>query len=884
MPLDEPSAADEHDRIVGAALADLKRKGLAPGHAVLRALAGPRAEAAIARALATAPASAAPEARLAPGTIGFTDGRALNINVIGALRGEASFVQHHTVAARDNAARELPTLVTGRAGLVLFMPEQAVGAVSVFRTSRPDQVIALNPPGALATSDQPATDSRAPLDYTTRAWSARLPAAWMAKGLDLTFRSSDGRTGNLPASGIDFDAPAELVLQNIRIGMLTNYADRHWFEQDPALAGLDYFQKIPVRRLIVAAYLPVRLQPIRMPDGRLYTTASTDQGGVYDGDMRENIGKAMISIGINNANFGIVDTAGAEQVQPQYYRQVVVHTNVGVYANGVQVHGLSGGNGMATLISTDGNEFSHELGHNHGLGHYPGGGRWSAQNPDSGWGYDDWRSRFIGNLWWEAAAQNVVIEGVTTPPFAGSYTFNADPMAGGRPSGAITRLTLHTGYSIRRVQQAFAATPVCDPSSATGYRKWNPASHSMEPFAPGGPKPAHFGVPVVTLVGFFDPDARFDTFLCPLYGNYGQVFDLPPPSSTSGTAWLEISGHAGTRRIALSAARHATGQMNKFHINLRQSDLPVTATFVDRTGRRQSFTVPVAPAALPDPVVIGGDDGWEAAVVPRLPDFTRWAPEPPVLDSEQELERQLADTYGPVYAWRSDARSGRRPGELYGYDNPYNGRRQYFLLKADTYWYFPTDSSDNQWWRYLGDANAFVEHRPNPLRARAQAGSATLDAALKTYYGTTQLVTCPTSRAEAPSPAARAGAVGALWYAAASRRYFLQRVASAGCGDLPGSAADNASFWYVGEADDLTALFMRPMARSEADRRQAAWYRVDRFLEWGERGEDTVGRLFHYDNPHSNTLDYFIQQDGGAFYFPTNQASGGGWLYLGSFR
>ncbi len=53
-------------------------------------------------------------------------------------------------------------------------------------------------------------------------------------------------------------------------------------------------------------------------------------------------------------------------------QSVVIHHARGKYANGESNHGLSGGNGILTLIDSVGNEFSHEIGHHYGLGHYPG--------------------------------------------------------------------------------------------------------------------------------------------------------------------------------------------------------------------------------------------------------------------------------------------------------------------------------------------------------------------------------------------------------------------------------------------------------------------------------------------------------------------------------
>ncbi|MBP2168474.1 hypothetical protein J2125_001666 [Erwinia toletana] len=43
-------------------------------------------------------------------------------------------------------------------------------------------------------------------------------------------------------------------------------------------------------------------------------------------------------------------------------------------------------------------------------------------------------------------------------------------------------------------------------------------------------------------------------------------------------------------------------------------------------------------------------------------------------------------------------------GDVYMYDNPYNNTREFFLLRTTNYWYFPTDSTSNANWEYLGRA------------------------------------------------------------------------------------------------------------------------------------------------------------------------------------
>ncbi len=124
--------------------------------------------------------------------------------------------------------------------------------------------------------------------------------------------------------------------------------------------------------MIVTKYDDLKLDKVMVASGVIYDAASVTIGDVYSGDMRENTAKSTFGVGINLANWGITSASMASQEQPQLTQSVVTHHARGKYSNGDVTHGLSGGNGMLTLIDSVGNEFSHEIGHHYGLGHYPG--------------------------------------------------------------------------------------------------------------------------------------------------------------------------------------------------------------------------------------------------------------------------------------------------------------------------------------------------------------------------------------------------------------------------------------------------------------------------------------------------------------------------------
>ena len=207
------------------------------------------------------------------------------------------------------------------------------------------------------------------ITYASDAWSGVLPSKWIVPGLSLWF-SHNQLHGEL--TGLKVGAPGELLIHTIDIGMLTTPRNQFAFAKDPE-AHREYFQTIPASRLIVSQYAPLSLPEVMLPDGTLLTDFDPSEGGWHDGTMRQRIGKELISHGIDNANYGINSTAGeGESSHPYVVAQLAAHNSRGKYANGVKVHGGSGGGGIVTLDASLGNEFSHEVGHNYGLGHYVG--------------------------------------------------------------------------------------------------------------------------------------------------------------------------------------------------------------------------------------------------------------------------------------------------------------------------------------------------------------------------------------------------------------------------------------------------------------------------------------------------------------------------------
>lgn len=570
----------------------------------------------------------------------------------GPLTGMVEFAQSLTVNPAGNDAAEMPDLVAERQALLLFTPSQATGSVSVAASVKgvAKGVFVLKAPASLPETDANFPAGRPSVVYSKRAWSVDLPWDVVVPGLALTFTAADGGTGTLPASNITMAPPSELVINNIELGMLTtpNMNGDHAFINKPAQSAADYFQTIPVSKLVMAKYESVQLNKVIVASGNIYTpeNPSVTNGDVYSGDMRENVGKAQVSTGINLANFG--QTSGPmNQQQPSLYNQRIIHHSAGLYANGRAEHGLSGGNGMATIYSSSGNELSHELGHSYGLGHYPGQNSSlpgdaatinATHHADSGWGWNAYRGALRSNLrMGDYQPDGVSINNLPfTQTFGGAYNYLVDAMSGGWVESKYSNYTLHTGYSADRIQESWTNV-VPDLAYPSGYRNWdaatqgymdakvlNPAFNSLRPTA--------VGVPVVTLLGGYVPADSSKAVLYPAFrSNWGNAFNYPAPvldgPAANRVCWMDVDFQDGTAKaFALSGGVSGVpvGNALQFNINIAQADKPTGAQLSCRQNGVTSqygnrIDIATDSPAMPAAVTIGQEAGYTAVRDAELP-------------------------------------------------------------------------------------------------------------------------------------------------------------------------------------------------------------------------------------------------------------------------
>ena len=89
--------------------------------------------------------------------------------------------------------------------------------------------------------------------YGENFWSIFLPKPVVKPGIEILF-SNHRTTGRLV--NITVGAPTEILLHTIDIGFLVSYRDEFFFQKFPGYQE-EYFQSIPVSRVIVIAYAPV---------------------------------------------------------------------------------------------------------------------------------------------------------------------------------------------------------------------------------------------------------------------------------------------------------------------------------------------------------------------------------------------------------------------------------------------------------------------------------------------------------------------------------------------------------------------------------------------------------------------------------------------------
>lgn len=566
--------------------------------------------------------------------------RSLRNDLIGEIEGEVQFMQSHNVRPNNNFQRDSgdetksiysPRLVALRDALLFFTPTNVSEVTSIDAVISIDNDISTVIP-MLHPNETYAADYNGAKEvvFSNRAWSTALPWNLIKNGLSIRFivnkHTDSEQSGFLTAADIDIGEATQVAFQSIRLGMLTHVDKKsgHYTLNNPILAATDYFQTIPTSRVIMGSYADMQLDKVIVRSGVIYDDVSVTTGSYYSGDMRENVAKSQVSTGINLANFGITSN-NMNQSYPYLFKQTTIHHAWGNYENGRVPHGLSGGNGIATLVDSRGNEASHEWGHGYGLGHYPGAGltedeRFKAHHADSGWGLIAHRKRLRDNLIDNAESAELQ---PATFHLDGLIPYGRDAMSGGSGNTEFSVYTHHTAYSARIIQNHLERYPLPDIGYASGYKKWNEELGQYQEFS--YPEEDHrlaakeVGVAVATILGGYDPDGTNAVIYPVFHGNYGNVFDLPEPDLTLtenevfvDQCWVSISNALGEEKlISVADKRHSNNSINQLHINLNAEFKPTLAVLnCRREGVDIELTRTVFNGEIPElpPVAIVGQE------------------------------------------------------------------------------------------------------------------------------------------------------------------------------------------------------------------------------------------------------------------------------------
>jgi hypothetical protein len=423
-------------------------------------------------------------------------------------------------------------------------------------------------------------------------YTATLDAEWIVPGMTLEFivKDDNDSINNKQVLGILDDinvgGVTELMITTLDVGMLTEPRNKFLFANQQELHR-EYYETTLASRLIVVQYESMFLEEIMLPDGTFYSSGgiSNTDGSWHTGDMRQFIAKILLSHGIDLANYGVSSSLGSsESSNPFTCALLAAHNAVGMYQNGRKVHGGSGGNGMVTLDSSIGNEFSHEIGHNYNLGHYVDGFNGSVHRPsneiNSSWGWDSTLNVFIPNFSSSSSGKDQCLDEQCQTPFLNKYQYGKDSMAGGSPQWT-NHYTMYTPNSAKKIQDFLEKKAIWDPTSSTGFSKYD--GETMKEFNGNQQqKPRLYRVPVTTLVGYYDPDSTLNrnlqSYIYPaMHGAYGFVYNDDGDSISNGCKLVVETSNNGVLVYDLSTSIIDSNGMNKFHVNIATDDEPYDA-------------------------------------------------------------------------------------------------------------------------------------------------------------------------------------------------------------------------------------------------------------------------------------------------------------------
>lgn len=119
-------------------------------------------------------------------------------------------------------------------------------------------------------------------------------------------------------------------------------------------------------------------------------------------------------------------------------------------------------------------------------------------------------------------------------------------------------------------------------------------------------KPESFGVPVTTLVGYYDPKEVLPGYIYPaMHGAYGFIYADNSNVTDDADCQLWVETGSNIQRFKLENIRLTSNAMNKFHINIAESDEIRTVRLVCNGNVIASRTI--EPARIPLTYTVNGE-------------------------------------------------------------------------------------------------------------------------------------------------------------------------------------------------------------------------------------------------------------------------------------
>ena len=822
----------------------------------------------------------------------------------GELQGHFSVGQLTTATSLDGSDENQPMLVANRDALLLLKPQQTDAKwikVIGFNAGNKIGELQMEPPEQMLRSDWNNNDGRPRTEFSLKTWNKLLPAKWMKPGLSIKIKDSNGKVSHISATTFVFSTPQEMRINNISLGMLTPHRPYNLLNEDTAHLAADYFQKIPVAELTINNYLPITFEEVVLAGGRYYDERSYGEGGVHSGDLR-TLAKTMAQ-GINLANFGVPYSKGVIVDTKKFFEQATIHKTMGLYQNGKVEQGMSGGNGIISLKSTIQNEHSHELGHHFKVGHYYGGAKYGSHQIYSGWGIDAFRDRMISNLRWNTAPETKYYKGdIPVEPFLNLYQYQNDAMSGGVKFGSVSKYSLHTPKTMRRIQEKFESLPMLNTESPTGYSIWDKETQQLISYTKKqNPVPVSTDTPVATLFGFYDPQGKKQSYIYPaLYAGSGLVYELAEPESGDTCQLTIINTDGSERHVALASQilDNKDLKMNKFHVNIDLASQPVSAS-VSCAGQllaERSYDVPNA--ELKPTLVIGGKNEYRQ-VVDQMKTFDqldhlyavydvegdRYKKKlKPVYRSISDVDADVAKIYGvssiSVYGVPD---KNALAGEIFANSNKYTGGRDYFMSRhRGGYDSLPQNHSSTSRWKYLGSVDERMQYDINPLSWSISTDKLDYDSVVSSAYDQVMILD--------ESVAGNTDKSGYLFSVAnkdGAVDYYMQTLH--GKGDpIPRNQKSNRKWKYLTSTNDINDIANGVYSKAEFDAMVAEWYDVDEIQDWNSSKKGVAGNIYFEDRDHSSSpitggRDYYRLKKTTYGSFPYHEASNKSWEYLGYY-